>query len=686
LKKAKTFLLLLTLVFSILYFSEAAFSIQPTVSDSPSTDESSVSTQEVNSPLILEDIRVENYPDAARITITTNRYFEYIDYDLENGSIGIIFDPMEPIYTNMTEPVFDKNGLIENVKFSKGSVEEETQQVQIEKGFYPLDYFVVTLSNKTNYYVSQRANTVVIDIGKRKLPRPDELSASFVVKRDSEPEKFNTELPAPKTEPFEVLQPEPLKTQPMKEEKILPDTLIRMPEKLPRVKPILANVPRLELPKKMNALNYKDCIGIGMENYLPLVIAEEEVRLNDLKVDEAKRGLYPTATAKYTTTDGMTSGVEFVEKSYGMQVEQPLYYGGRLKLTLKQAQVNRQVSQTKFDKVETELIAKVTETFYSMVTAQLNFQDQQELLNDSRKILELAQKKYEAGLTTKLEFMNVQSQCNQVDYQLEVATKDLDVARLNLLQAMGVDSTADIFVDFDSDCKGFDVDINKCLLLAYQNRPELHMNELLQEASEYEERIAKSKDDFKVDFTGFLGQSGGAYKTEPLNVGSDWYLGFKASKPWMGNTGSYNFTQNKTSPKLGQNTRTGGTSHSFEFGILNNLTGKSEKQTALINKLKAESDLIDIEKTINLEVREAYNNYDKAVMQINNALDKIEFRKEELKVLQAQSEINEALLSQVLEAMVKLNDEKALYHQAIASYKTAVANLNKAVGLIDYFN
>jgi len=54
--------------------------------------------------------------------------------------------------------------------------------------------------------------------------------------------------------------------------------------------------------------------------------------------------------------------------------------------------------------------------------------------------------------------------------------------------------------------------------------------------------------------------------------------------------------------------------------------------------------------------------------------------------LKAQSEINEAALSQVLDAMVKLNDEKALYHQAIASYKTALANLNKVVGLIGYFN
>jgi outer membrane protein TolC len=111
----------------------------------------------------------------------------------------------------------------------------------------------------------------------------------------------------------------------------------------------------------------------------------------------------------------------------------------------------------------------------------------------------------------------------------------------------------------------------------------------------------------------------------------------------------------------------------------------SEKQSAIINKLKAENDLAEIEKSINQEVREAYNNYQKAVIQIENTRDKIAFRQEELKILKSQADINEALLSQVLEAMVKLNDEKALYHQAIASYKTALANLNKAIGIIGYF-
>ncbi len=686
------------------------------------------SLKEPNNPgdiLVLLAIEVENYPDAARVSLRTNRYFEYIDYELENGSFSIIFDPAGPLYTNIKDYNFNKDGLISGLKIEHASDRyRQNLPVMFTEDFYSLDYFVITLIEKTNYYIYQRAGLIVIDIGKRRLPKPQELVSSFVIKR-------RPGLPAPVSLPGEaekavlqsgasedVLQPQELASQFVRSN--LPQSQVALPapgtgpqrkpgqppaapalvkiskqEQIPgatfkdlrdRIMSKAEMVARMELPKGKKIFSYNDCLEVATVNYVPLVVAEEEIKLNDLKVKEAQRGLYPAAVAKYTTTDGKSLGVEFTEKSYGMQVEQPVYYGGRIKLSIRQAQINREVAQTKYDKAEVDIVAKITEAFYNMSTAQINLADQQQLKERANQILAMARKKYGSELTTRVELLNVESQCNQIDYQVAVAAKDLEISRINLLQAMGVEAGVDMLADFSLEYKELVLDLNNCLLLAYQNRPELHMNELLQESAEYDEKIAKSKDDFKVDFTGFLGESGGAYKTENLDMGSDWYVGLKASKPWLGNIGSYSYTNNKTSPRLGQSTRTSAESHSFELGILNNITSYSEKQSALIGKLKAESELIEIEKAINLEVREAFNNYEKAVIQIKNTLDKIEFRSEEVKVLQSQAELNEALLSQVLEAEVKLNDERALHHQAIASYKTALANLNKAIGLIGYFD
>jgi outer membrane protein TolC len=667
-----------------------------------------------NDFLILVDIEIDSLSDAGRVIMRTNRFFEYVDYGLEDGSGGIVLDPAEPVYLNLKDQQFTKDGLIKDIRLEKGILKQQELPAMLREGFYPADYFVITLREKTRYSIAQRANLLVIDIGENPLPKPQEFIPSFIVKKKEEkspsteiasppsvarndvlkkpkkkqaPEKLEAALPVPKASPDKALKPEPVKAQALVEKlPEAPGEAFKTVRDQAISKAVSMKAARLELPKGKNRFTYNECLQIGTVNFLPIVIAQEDIKFSDMKVNEARRGLYPTATAKYTTTDGKTLGVEFREKTYGLQVEQPVYYGGRLGLTVKQAEVNRQVAQAKFDKSEADLVSKVTETFYNMATAQLNLDDQQQLYAKSKEVLAIAAKKYEEELTTKLELLNVESQCNQIEYQLSVGAKDLEIARVNLLQAMGVDPQAEVFVDFSMDYKERNIDLNKAFLLAYQYRPELHMNELLTEAAGYEEKIARSKDKLKVDFTGFLGESGGAYKTERLKLDEDWFVGVKASKPWLGNTGSYNYTKNETSPKLGQNTRTEALGHTFEFAILNNLTGYSEKQAALINKLKAENELVEIEKAINLEVREAHNNYQKALMQIQNTQEKIRFREEELKILQSQAELNEAQLSQVLEAMVKLNDEKALYHQAIASYKTALANLNKAIGLIGYFD
>jgi len=436
-----------------------------------------------------------------------------------------------------------------------------------------------------------------------------------------------------------------------------------------------------------DALGFKECLGIATDNYSPLVIANEQINLSKMKVNEAKRALYPQAKAQYNYSEGAIheEPVEFKELSYGLQVEQPVYYGGRLKLTLRQAEVNHRVAAEKYKETQQEVSAKITEKFYSLAAARLDFEDQKELIQQAQILLSLARKRYEIGLSTQLEILNVQTQVRQVEYQLAVAEKELSMAKVALLQAMNGESATDIDIAFDMGFENKQIGLEESLGLAMENRPEVLVHELLTESSELEERIAKSKDKFKVDLTGFLGESAGAYKTEDLETDEDWYIGLKVSKPFGKNSTSYSFTQNETSPKLGQTTRTSSTSHAFELGLFDSLAGISEKQSAFIGKLKAENELRELRKNIDMEVRQAYHDYEKALLQIRNTNEKIAFREEAVKIAEAEASLNEVLLSQVLDTQIKLADEKALFHQAIASYKTAVANLNKAIGIIDHY-
>jgi len=86
-----------------------------------------------------------------------------------------------------------------------------------------------------------------------------------------------------------------------------------------------------------------------------------------------------------------------------------------------------------------------------------------------------------------------------------------------------------------------------------------------------------------------------------------------------------------------------------------------------------------------LSVKESYYNYQEAVIQVKNSLEKVRFHEEAVKVARVQSELNEALQSQLLESLIQLVDEKSVYIKALSDYNLAIIKLNNAIGIRDYF-
>ena len=436
-------------------------------------------------------------------------------------------------------------------------------------------------------------------------------------------------------------------------------------------------------------LGLKQAQAVSIENSPAAKTVKEEVALARIKVREAFRALFPQVKVRGSHTTGDVLEVDFIEEVYGVQGEQPIYQGGRLYNTYKQAKVDLRLTQIRLQKIETDLDLKVAEAYYSTVTAVLNVKLQQELLKETERILKLAEERHRIELSTKLEILNVMSQYNQIQFQLASAERDLALSRFKLQQAMNLDISEDKIdldqLDTSLQFKAMDVDLDKCLELAFNNQPDILVNKLLVESKRYGEKIARGKDNFKVDLTGFIGKSGSHYETESRELEKDWNIGVKVSKPFWGNTASYAFSKEETSRKVGQTDRTGSTVNSGEFSILDGMSIASDIREARINRQKAANELIDTRRSIALEVKEAYYSYLEAVIQAKNSLEKLKFQEEGVKVARAQSELNEALQSQLLEATVKLTDERAIHIKALSDYNLSLSKLNKAVGIKDYF-
>ena len=437
------------------------------------------------------------------------------------------------------------------------------------------------------------------------------------------------------------------------------------------------------------AIGLNEAVDIASENYIPAKIAIEEISLARLKIREATRALYPTTSLNYLETTGKTTGTsqDFTDKEYKVKFEYPLYYGWRLKYAVDQAASNMKASTLNYDKTLQDLRVEVEVAFYSYITNKMNVYLHKSLLEDTWHIFDIAKKRFDAELSTKAEFLQVESQFKQINYQVISSENELALSRLTLAQAMNIeekDNELDLIGDIDAQKPLEPIDLGitlkECMDMALAGRPDIKAKEYMIEFNDYERKINESKNQLKVDLTGSYGESGGAYETESLTMGKDWYLGFKVSKPLGGNTLSTSYTQDKTSQKHGQSTRTESFSKSVELGLLDNIQRYSEAKSADISLEKARNELQQAKDSVAKEVKEAYLSYKKGLEQVKTNLNKIQYREEELKIAKTRAELNEISLSDLVQAYMSLIDEKSYYIEAIGSLYQSLAKLNKATG------
>ncbi|MCX5687760.1 MAG: TolC family protein [Candidatus Omnitrophica bacterium] len=435
-------------------------------------------------------------------------------------------------------------------------------------------------------------------------------------------------------------------------------------------------------------LGINDAIDIALENHMAAKIAQEEIELSKLKIREARRALYPAASMNYLETTGKTAGTtqDFTDKEYKLKFEYPLYYGWRLKYAVEQAMSNLKASTSNYEKALQDLRGEVELAFYAYMANKMDLKLHKTLLEETDSIFTQAKKRLELGLITRAEFLQLESQMQQINYQVISSENELAMAKLTLAQAVNIKEGENAIETIDKE-PGKDLEpivveitLEECIDSAFRFRPDLKSKEYMLEFNDYERKITESKNQLKVDLTGTYGKSGGAYETESMTMGNDWYIGLKASKPLGGNTLSTAFTKDKTSQKHGQSSRTESVTKSVELGLLDGLQHFSEEKSAEIGYKKAKDELEQVRDSIIKEVKESYLNYKKGLVQIMSNLNKIKYKEEELKVIKSRAELNEVSLSELAQAYMGLTDEKAYYIETLGSLYQSLAKLNKATG------
>lgn len=445
-------------------------------------------------------------------------------------------------------------------------------------------------------------------------------------------------------------------------------------------------------------LTLDECINIAIKNHLPLKTAKKSVKLAEWRVFEARRNMLGKVTIKMEEHTGKVYQRRFYGKSTAVDIQQTVFHGGEYLYTMMQSQTNLKIASREYSRIKNDLILQVKKGYYTLAKAKENLKLQTALSQEVSKIYEVVLKQFESGVGSNLELLNVSSQINMVRFQLVSSKGDVEVAELILKQAMNVDTPERIDIEPENEFKRFTIDYDKVLHDALVHRPEMQINSMMVQYYMYDQKIAKSKSWPKIDFIGSFGMAKEEFIAKDQGVDpatgtvdadqkmeQQWYAGVKCSIPLWGSTGEYSYTKEVWAPVVNTVKGSETITNSYKFNFLDNLAQYSDKFSADIDMDRARQELIKTKQDVTLEVKEACFNYEKALLQLETAINKTKYQEGDLELTKFKRQMDEALDSNVIDSMIKLAQEKFGYVQSISDCQIAIASLCKAVGITDYF-
>ena len=330
----------------------------------------------------------------------------------------------------------------------------------------------------------------------------------------------------------------------------------------------------------------------------------------------------------------------------GIDAFLPIWLGGKLRIGIDISKKDLKAEKTKLFKSKQEVIYQVVKAYYQVLTAKSFIETAKLAVEDARKHVKDAETAYKAGLTVKSDVLRAKVYLEQAEENLVRAKSNYEIAKRALLTIMGLMPSRSISIDGELTYRKFEFNLPKLIETALKNRPELKELSIREKQTKDMERLAKS--DFLPSIVAY-GNYFMASDADPLDKdNSSWMFGFKASL------------------KL------------FDGGIR-----FKEIEKARLNKLKVKEFMERAKKGIAFEVSRAYYNFLQAQKRVELSAAEIKSAKESLRIVEKRYRNGLATITELLDTQTALNQARSNYVAALSAYRTAVADVYYAAGIID---
>ena len=327
---------------------------------------------------------------------------------------------------------------------------------------------------------------------------------------------------------------------------------------------------------------------------------------------------------------------------FAAQVVQPISQQYRIGLAIDAVKLARDEEQQKFRSQEQSLINNVKQTYYGILQSESALENVRDEVKSYRELDRVTGEFVLQQVVLKSDHLQVQTRLAKAEYEALDLTNRLSTQKEQLNRLLGLDVLTDFSVGSVAEATIFEYDISASRRRALEQRPELSEARLKIEQAKLDKRLKKSEyiPDVSVGFTSLSLRN--FDEVVPRNIAS---VGVVMS--W----------------------------EPFDWG-------RKKRQLAEKSKTieQAENSLKETEDQILIEVGDKFRRLQQTQQALRVARLSQDAEREALRVTQGRYKFEAALLTEVLQSQAKLADANNQYQQALLSFWTAKAELEKALG------
>lgn len=360
-----------------------------------------------------------------------------------------------------------------------------------------------------------------------------------------------------------------------------------------------------------------------------------------------QRGGYDDNIVKKTDATGAWTGEYWKgignSHSNGLTASLPIFTGGKLKGTIKQAKANYQYNKVGVQRTYNEMRSTVTDGYFTMLQADNMQKLSAESVARLEDHLKNVQAQYDVGVVAKVDVLRSQVELANAKQTLIQAENSYQVAEANMNKIVGLPMDTNLKLDNLLVYNAYDKNMDDCLAYAAEHRPELMQAQYNVDAAKGALMVARS----------------GHMPQVAASASQSW-----SDTNWPGDE--------KGNWGVGVNV----SMNVFDTGVT-----LSKIHGAEADLKKAEETYRDTVNAVNLDVRSNYLGLREAEKRISTTKLAVEQADEDYRIAQLRYMSGVGTNTDVLDAQVALTQAKTNYTQALYDYNTSKTALETSIGV-----